>query len=172
MVNSRCVRLVSLTTVFAVSVVVACACSAVRMEEAAGMEELPRLTGDTKVPLDSSVRIASSRMNPSTIAATLAFQLAEIPNPAKLEMLVTGIDSACPLPNLPQGSTDLLVNGHRVTSFTLGPSGIGHIYRVMADLEPSMLKRGDNTLVLKGLPCTLGNFEVVKISDVVVRSVR
>ena len=95
-----------------------------------------------------------------------------VPNPAKLEMLVTGIDSACPLPNLPQGSTDLLVNGNRVTSFTLGPSGIGHTYRVIADLEPSMLKRGDNTLVLKGAPCTLGNFEVVKISDVIIRSVR
>jgi hypothetical protein len=108
----------------------------------------------------------------ATIAATFAFPLAEIPNPATLETLVTGIASACPLPRQPQGSTELIVNGQQVKSFTLGPSGIGHTYRVMAALEQSMLKRGDNTLVLKGAPCTLGNFEVVKISDVIVRSVR
>jgi len=172
MVNSRYVRLVSLATVFTFGVTLTFGCGAARMEQAAGMEELPRQAGDIKVPLDSPVQIASARKGPSTIAATLAFQLAEIPNPAKLEMLVTGIASACPLRDQPQGSTELLVNGRRVNSFTLGPSGVGHTSRVMADLEPSALKRGDNTLVLKGAPCTLGNFEVVKISDIVVRSGR
>ena len=61
-----------------------------------------------------------------------------------------------------------LPQGH----FTLGPSGVGRTYRVAADLAPSLLRTGDNTLVLKGLPCTLGRFEVVKISGVVVRSLR
>lgn len=65
-----------------------------------------------------------------------------------------------------------MLNGHEVTSFTLGPFGIGRTYRVTADLAPSVLKTGDNTLVLKGAPCTLGNFEVVKISDVIVRAAR
>ena len=87
-------------------------------------------------------------------------------------MLVTGIDSACRLASQPQGATSLLVNGREVTFFTLGPSGIGHTYRVTADLEPTVLKAGSNTLVLKGTPCTLGYFEVVKISDVIVRSAR
>ena len=172
MVNSRCARLTSLATVFVLGVVFTFGCSTGRMEQVADMGELPRQTADMKVPLDRPLQIASARKDPSTIAATLPFQLVEIPNPAKLEMLVTGISPACPLLTNPQGSTELLVNGRQVTSFTLGPSGVGHTYRVMADLEPSMLKRGDNTLVLKGAPCKLGNFEVVKSSDVVVRSVR
>ena len=172
MVNSRCACLVSLATVFALGVAFTVGCSAGRMERVADMGELPRQTGDIKVPLDHPLQIVSAQKDPSAIAATLPFQLSEIPNPAKLEMLVTGISPACPLPTQPQGSTELLVNGRQVKSFTLGPSGIGQTYRVMADIEPSMLKRGDNTLVIKGAPCTLGNFEVVKISDIVVRSVR
>lgn len=172
MVNSHSARPVLLAIVLTLGAALAWGCSTARMEEAAGMMELPRQTGDVKVPLASGVQIASARKKPSTIAATLGFQLAAIPNPAKLEMLVTGIDSACPLQQQPQGATSLLVNGREVTSFTLGPSGIGRMYRVMADLDPSVLRAGDNTLVLKGAPCTLGNFEVVKISDVVVRSAR
>ena len=170
--NSRCVQLTLLITVFILGAVFTWGCSTAKMQQAAGMQELPQQAGDTKIPIDNPIQIASAGKDPATIAATLPFQLAEVPNPAKLEMLVSGISSACPLPTQPQGRTDLLLNGNRVKSFTLGPSGVGHTYRVMADLEPSMLKRGDNTLVIKGAPCTLGNFEVVKISDVVVRSVQ
>ncbi len=172
MVNSRRARAVSLGVVLTLGTVLAWGGSAAKMEEAAGMAELPRQTGDIKLPVDSPFQIASARKGPATIASTLAFQLAVVPNPAKLEMLVTGIKSACPLDNQPQGATALLVNGREVTSFTLGPSGIGRTYRVTADLEPSVLKPGNNTLVLKGAPCRLGNFEVVKVSDVVVRSSR
>src|SRR5438128_11856221 len=135
MVNSRCERLMSLATVFTLGVAFTCDCRAARMQQATGMQELPRQTGDTKIPLDSPVQVASATKGPVTIAATLSFQVAEVPNPAKLEMLVTGISSACPLPTQPQGSTDLTVNGRQVKSCTLGPSGVGHTYRVMADLE-------------------------------------
>jgi len=172
MVNSRRARAVSMAIVLTLGAVLASGCGAAKMEQAAGMMELPRQTGDIKLPVDSPFQIASARRNPSTIASTLTFQLPVVPNPAKLEMLVTGIDSACPLAGQPQGATSLLVNGREVTSFTLGPSGIGLTYRVTADLEPTVLKPGSNTLVLKGAPCTLGLFEVVKISDVVVRSAR
>ncbi|MGH6802552.1 MAG: hypothetical protein ACREC3_04205 [Methyloceanibacter sp.] len=142
------------------------------MDQAAGMAELPRQTGDIKLPVNSPLQIASARKAPSTIASTVAFQLPAVPNPAKLELLVTGIEAACPLDGQPQGATELLVNGRDIASFTLGPSGIGRSHRVTANLEPSVLKAGENTLVLKGAPCTLGNFEVVKVSDVVVRSAR
>lgn len=172
MINSRRTRAVSMTVVLTLGAVLAWGCGAAKMEQAAGMMELPRQTGDIKLPVDIPFQIASARRAPSTIASTLTFQLAVVPNPAKLEMLVTGIDSACPLDSQPQAATSLLVNGRDVTSFTLGPSGIGRTYRVTADLEPSVLKAGDNTLVLKGAPCRLGNFEVVKISDIVVRSAR
>lgn len=172
MVNSWRARAVSLAVVLTLGAVLAWGCSATKMEQAAGMLELPRQTGDIKLPVDSPFQIANARKAPSTIASTLAFELPVVPNPAKLETLVSGIDSACPLEGQPQGATYLLVNGREVTSFTLGPSGIGRTYRVTAALEPSVLKAGNTTLVLKGAPCTLGNFEVVKISDVVVRSAR
>lgn len=143
-----------------------------KIDDAAGLAELSRQTGDIKLPVNSPVQFASARKDPRTIASTVAFKLAAVPNPAKLALLVTGIEPACPLHGQPQGTTELLPNGHEVTSFTLGPSGVGRTYRVLADLVPSALKAGDNTLVLKGAPCTLGNFEVIKISDIVVRSAR
>ncbi|MDP2603145.1 MAG: hypothetical protein Q8S00_11200 [Deltaproteobacteria bacterium] len=175
MATSQSARVVSIAVGLTAGAMLAWGCGSMKMakmDEAAGMAELPRQTGDMKLPVNSPLQIASARKNPSTIASTVAFQLAAVPNPAKLEMLVTGIESACPLHGQPQGATELLVNGHQVTSLTLGPSGIGRTYRVTADLAPSVLKAGDNTLVLKGAPCTLGNFEVVKISDVIVRSAR
>ena len=172
MPSSRRARTVSMAIVLSLGAVLVSCGGAVKMEQAPGMVELSRQTGDIRLPVGEPFQIASARKSPSTIASTLAFQLPVVPNPAKLEMLVTGIDSACPLASNPQGATSLLVNGREVTSFTLGPSGIGHTYRVTADLEPTVLKAGGNTLVLKGTPCTLGNFEVVKISDVVVRSAR
>ena len=151
------------------AVVAGCSTGA-KVDQAPGLVELPRQAGDVKVPLNAPLQIASARKSPGTIVATLPFQLTEVPRPAKLEMLVTGIASACPLVGQPQGATALIVNGRDVTSFTLGPSGVGHTSRIVADLDPAVLKTGENTLVLRGAPCTLGNFEVVKISDVVVRS--
>lgn len=172
MATSRNARLLLIAGGLSIVVALAWGCGAkmARMNEAAGMAELPRQTGDVKLPVSTPVQIASARKNPATISSTVAFRLSAIPNPAKLEMLVTGIEPACPLRGQPQGTTELLLNGHKVTSFTLGPSGVGRTYRVTADLAPSVLKAGDNTLVLQGAPCTLGYFEVVKISDVVVRS--
>jgi len=172
MVNPVRAHAVSLTVVLTLGAMLAWGCSATKVEPVAGMAELPRETGDVKLPVASPFQIANARKAPSTIASTLSFQLPVVPNPAKLEMLVTGIESACPLEGQPQGATSLLVNGREVTSFTLGPSGIGRSYRVTAALEPTVLKAGSNTLVLKGAPCTLGNFEVVRISDVVVRATR
>lgn len=172
MATSRNARLLFIAVGLSVVVALAWGCGAkmARMNEAAGLAELPRQTGDVKLPVNTPLQIASTRKSPTTISSTVAFRLAAIPNPAKLEMLVTGVEPACPLRGQPQGTTELLLNGHEVTSFTLGPSGVGRTYRVAADLVPSVLKAGDNTLVLKGAPCTLGNFEVIKISDVVVRS--
>lgn len=174
MMRSMGAQAISIVIVLILGSVVGWGCgpTRMRMEQAAGMVELPRQSGDTKLPVDSPFQVPSARRGPSTIASTLAFQLPVVPNPAKLELLVTGIDSACPLEGEPQGSTTLLVNGHEVTSFSLGPSGIGRTYRVTADLEPTALKAGSNTLVLKGAPCTLGIFEVVRINDVVVRPSR
>ena len=174
MVKSRC----SLSLVMAVGLTLATSlvvgCSVAKVEQAPGMVELPRQERDVinKVPLGGPFQITSARKSPATISATLPFKLAEVPRPAKLEMLVTGIESACPLHGQPQGATALFVNDRAVSSFTLGPSGVGRTSRVMAELEPEMLRTGENTLVLKGAPCTLGNFEVVKISDIVVRSQR
>ena len=172
--TSRSARVISIAVGLAAAAILVWGCGAkmAKMDEAAGIVELPRQTGDVKLPLNNPLQIASARKNPSTIASTVVFRLAAVPNPAKLELLVTGIEPACPLHGQPQGVTELLLNGHEVTSLTLGPSGIGRTYRVAADLAPSALKAGDNTLVLKGAPCTLGNFEVVKISDVIVRSAR
>ena len=174
MTTSRNARLFSITVGLSALAALAWGCGAkmAKMDEAAGMAELPRQTGDVKLPVNSPLQIASARKSPTTIASTLAFRLATVPDPARLEMLVTGIEPACPLHGQPQGTTELLLNGHAVTSFTLGPSGIGRTYRIAADLAPAVLKAGDNALVLKGAPCTLGNFEVVKISDVLVRSAR
>ena len=174
MATSRNVRLRLMAIGLSSLVALAWGCGAkvAKMNEAAGMAELPRQTGDVKLPVSSPLQIASARKSPTTLASTVTFQLASVPNPAKLEMLVTGIEPACPLHGQPQGTTELLLNGHEVTSFTLGPSGVGRTYRVAADLAPSVLKTGDNTLVLKGAPCTLGNFEVVRISDIVMRPAR
>jgi hypothetical protein len=103
------------------------------------------------------------------VAATFAFQLAEIPKSAQLEMLVTGIKSACPKADQPQGSAELLVNGSRVKSFSLGPTGVGASHRITADLPPAILKK-DNSVEVKGVRCEAGNFEEIKIGEIVVRS--
>ena len=146
--------------------------AAARVERVTGMEALPRQAADVLVPLKAPIEVPDARSGPRVIISTLAFRLQQVPNPARLEMLVTGITSACPLDGYPQGATSLIVNGRDVSVFTLGPSGVGHTSRVTADLDPAVLKIGDNSLTVKGLPCTLGNFEVVRISDVVVRTGR
>jgi hypothetical protein len=149
--------------------IAAAACSTVKTERVATeMKSLPRQAGDAPVPLGAGIQISSSRKDPATVAATLPFQLQTVPNPARIEMLVTGVSSACPLTTQPQGATELIINGKRVSSVTLGPSGVGYSHRISADLEPAILRPGENTLVLKGTPCALGNFEVVRINDIVV----
>jgi hypothetical protein len=103
------------------------------------------------------------------VSATFAFQLEQIPKSAKLEVLLTGIKSACPKANQPQGSAEILVNGSKVQSFSLGPAGVGKSHRIAANLEPAVLKK-QNTVEVKGKVCEAGNYEEVKIGEVVVRS--
>jgi hypothetical protein len=78
-VNSRREWVVSLAVVLALGAVLAWGCSAAEMEQAAGMAELPRQSGDIELPVDRPFQIPSTRKAPSTIASTQAFQLQMIP---------------------------------------------------------------------------------------------
>lgn len=161
-----------LALILAVAATATGSCTAIRMQQAAKIEEavgvvpLSQLGGDTRVPMSGPIQIANA------FPANLVFDLQAIPTAAKLEILVTGVLAACALPSEPQGRTNLLLNGRDVSSFTLGPSGEGRTYRVVADLEPAVLRVGRNSIVLQGAPCSYGKFEQVRINDVVVRSGR
>ena len=92
--------------------------------------------------------------------------LSEVPKAATLDIVATGVDSACPLTGQPQGSTTLSVNKHPVTQFTLGPEGKNRAYRIRAALDTTKLRLGDNVLEITGTKCSLGRFEVVLFNGI------
>src|SRR5436190_4273396 len=65
----------------------------------------------TLVRIDSPekglLRVAQRTENPSWSFLALPFRLSEVPKAATLDIVATGVDSACPLTGQPQGSTTL-----------------------------------------------------------------
>src|SRR2546425_642358 len=106
------------------------------------------------------------RLRPRVVSLALPFQLAEVPKTAKLEMIVSPLETACPLARQPQASTRISVNNQSVTKFTLGPDRLGQTHRVSAAIDVRLLRAGENVLQVSGAPCTLGNFEVVRFNGI------
>ena len=118
-------------------------------------------------PEQGLLRVAQRTENPSWSFLALPFRLSEVPKAATLDIVATGVDSACPLTGQPQGSTTLSVNKHPVTQFTLGPEGKNRAYRIRAALDTTKLRLGDNVLEITGTKCSLGRFEVVLFNGIV-----
>ena len=117
-------------------------------------------------PEQGPIQVAQARVNPSWTYLALPFRLSEVPKAATLDIVATGVESACPITGQPQGSTTISVNKHAVTRFTLGPEGKGRTHRIKADLDTTKLHVGDNVLEIAGTQCTLSRFEVVKFNGI------
>src|SRR2546430_9680979 len=76
-------------------------------------------------PDKAAFTIADARLRPRVVSLTLPFQLAEVPKAAKLEMIVSPLETACPLARQPQASTRISLNNQPLTEFTLGPDHLG-----------------------------------------------
>ncbi|MFQ5882699.1 MAG: hypothetical protein ACE5I9_09550 [Candidatus Methylomirabilales bacterium] len=97
----------------------------------------------------------------------LSFQLSQIPNAAKLEVIMTVKTYACGLkPGLPQGETHFLINQHPVTFFSFDYDDNGKTYRTVIDLDPKLLRVGQNKLEVVGQRCLYGFFEVVRFNGI------
>lgn len=169
-IRQRRGSIICISLVAAIGVTLIVSCTAIvpsaRVEPAQTLAPLTPGTRDIRVSMQSAAEIHNAQ------PASFILDLATVPNPARLEMLVTGVVSACSLAEDPQGSTALIVNGRNITSFTLGPAGEGRTYRIESDLDPSLLRIGRNTLAFQGSPCSYGKFEQIKINDIVVRAPR
>src|SRR5213594_1311063 len=117
-------------------------------------------------PDKGALTVADARVSPRLVSLELPFQLAEAPKTAKLEMIVSPLEAACPLARLPQASTRISLNNQPVTEFTLGPDRLGRTHRVSAAVDVRLLRAGENVLQVSGAPCTLGNFEVVRFNGI------
>ena len=117
-------------------------------------------------PDKGALTVADARVRPRVVSLELPFQLAEAPKTAKLEMIVSPLEAACPLARLPQASTRISLNNQPVTEFTLGPDRLGRTHRVSAAVDVRLLRAGENVLQVSGAPCTLGNFEVVRFNGI------
>lgn len=115
-----------------------------------------------------TVQVAEAVHRPRFVSRTLPFTLKEVPRSAKLEMVVVGVEPACPLAAQPQGKTTLALNERPVSKFTLGPEGKGKAYLLAADLDPSILRVGENVLEVAGSACSFGRYEVVRFNGIVI----
>ncbi len=97
----------------------------------------------------------------------LSFQLSQIPNAAKLEVILTVKTYACGRkPGLPRGETEVLINRHLVTSFSFNYDDNGKTYRTVIDIDPKALRVGQNELEVVGERCLWGFFEEVRFNGI------
>ena len=144
------------------------ACAGAKMEQISRPGDLSLDHANVRIDAPDKVAftIADARLRPRVVSLALPFQLAEAPKTAKLEMIVSPLEAACPLARLPQASTRISLNNQPVTEFTLGPDRLGRTHRVSAAVDVRLLRAGENVLQVSGAPCTLGNFEVVRFNGI------
>ena len=103
------------------------ACAGAKMEQISRPGDLSLDHANVRIDAPDKVAftIADARLRPQVVSLTLPFQLAEVPKAAKLEMIVSPLETACPLARQPQASTRISLNNLPVTEFTLGPDRLG-----------------------------------------------
>jgi len=74
---------------------------------------------------------------------------------------------ACAIkPGLPQGQTDVLINQRPVAHWSFNYDDQGKSYRTTVEVDPKLLRVGENKLEVVGSRCRLGNFEVVRFNGI------
>lgn len=97
----------------------------------------------------------------------IPFNVSEVPKTPKLDILMTVVTYACAIkPGLPQGQTRVLVNQTPVAQWSFAYEDQGKTYRTLIDIDPKLLKIGENRLEVVGERCSLGNFEVVRFNGI------
>jgi hypothetical protein len=97
----------------------------------------------------------------------IAFQLSEIPQAPQLEVVMTVVTYACAVkPGLPQGQTRVLINNRPVAQWSFAYADQGKSYQTTIDIDPTLLRIGENRLEVIGYRCSYGNFEVVRFHGI------
>ena len=95
----------------------------------------------------------------------ITFNLTKVPTATRLDIVMTVVTYACATkPGLPQGRTDVLINQQPVAYWSFSYGDQGKSYRTAIDVDPKVLRVGENTLEVVGSRCQLGNFEVVRFN--------
>lgn len=138
--------------------------------------KLERIGADTPLVQKNQVVIQSLDRAPFTVAEkrnsvqahkAITFDLTEIPKSARLEAAMTVVMYACAAkPGLPQGQTHVLINQHQVAYWSFSHSDNGNSYRTAIDIDPKILRVGQNKLEVVGYRCSYGNFEVVRFNAI------
>lgn len=114
-----------------------------------GFHEAPFTVAETRKALEASKLIV--------------FQLSEIPQVPRLEVVMTVVTYACAVkPGLPQGQTRVLINQRPVAQWSFAYPDQGKSYRTTIDIDPKVFRIGENQLEVIGYRCSYGNFEVVR----------
>lgn len=131
---------------------------------------------DTKVTQQDRIIVHGLQQEPFSVAEDrrslqayklLTFDLPEVPKTAKLELLMTVVSYACGLkPSLPQGETYIKVNQGPVAYFSFSYHDQGKSYRTSVDVDPTLLRVGQNQLEIVGSRCQYGFFEVVRFNGI------
>ena len=97
----------------------------------------------------------------------ITFELTEIPKAPRLEAVMTVVTYACALkPGLPQGQTRILINRKAVADWSFAYSDNGKSYRTAFDIDPKLLRVGENKLEIVGYRCSYGNLDVVRFHGI------
>ncbi len=80
---------------------------------------------------------------------------------------MTVVTYACAIkPNNPQGRTDVLINQKPIAHWSFSYDDQGKSYRTTVDVDPKLLRVGENKLEVVGSRCRFGKFEVVKFNAI------
>jgi hypothetical protein len=97
----------------------------------------------------------------------ITLELSEIPKAPRLEVIMTVVTYACATkPGLPQGQTRILINRKAVAEWSFAYRDQGKSYRTAFDIDPKLLRVGENKLEIIGYRCSYGNFEVVRFHGI------
>lgn len=97
----------------------------------------------------------------------ITFNLAEVPKAARLDIVMTVVTYACAIkPGLPQGQTDVRINEQPAAHWSFNYDDQGKSYRTTVEVDPKLLRVGENKLEVVGSRCQLGNFEVVRFNSI------
>ncbi len=125
---------------------------------------------------DRDLVVHGLHQEPFTVAETrhalqahklITFELSKVPEAARLEVVMTVITYACATkPGLPQGQTSVLINQRAVAQWSFAYDDQGKSYRTAIDIDPKLLRVGENKLEVVGYRCSYGNFEVVRFHGI------